>query len=439
MNTQVVDSEQTIWGVPGRWAPLAAGESGLKVIAEAADGIHVDGVLVDGEAVVRGKDDPNPVATSSSARPLRGFVIAQQGGGYALRVWDAESEGIQNFGGIDAFPYDPAWVITAAWSDNPEGTTMGFEHLKDEGHTREEVVPGRITFSHDGADYDIAAFKSGRALQLVFADATNGDSTYSVGRFLYVAPNADGTITLDFNRAVIPPCAFSYAFNCPLPPKQNRFPFAVEAGEKNALAADGSLLHPRARDAARLHPAPPVRRRLGRDPRPPPARGHRYADRVPRDARAGARRRRGGLAGARPPQPARCEGRVGSRLDAGRRDRSRTAAGSAAWCASSRRARPATSPNRGREPRRANLVGVFVDPEWRGDAGVTDALLGEVARWAAEEKGLTAAPPARQRPQPAGDPLVREARFRARPARSTRCPSDPDDREIEMVAACPRR
>jgi uncharacterized protein len=243
VNTQVVDSEQTIWGVPGRWAPLAPGQSGLKVIADAADGIHVDGMLVDGEAIVRGKDDPNPGDIVFSPT-VRGFVIAQNAGGYALRVWDAESEGIRNFGGIDAFPYDPAWVITASWSDNPEGTTMGFEHLKDVGHTREEVVPGRITFSHDGAEYDIAAFKSGRALQLVFADATNGDSTYSVGRFLYVAPNADGTITLDFNRAVIPPCAFSYAFNCPLPPKQNRFPFAVEAGEKNALAADGSLLHP---------------------------------------------------------------------------------------------------------------------------------------------------------------------------------------------------
>jgi uncharacterized protein len=242
VNTQVIDSEQPIWGVPGRWAPLAEGESGLKVIATAADGIRVDGELVDGEAVVRGKDDPNPGEVVFSDT-LRGFVIAQNLGGYALRIWDAKSEGIENFGGIDAFPYDPSWVITAEWSVNPAGTTMGFEHMKDEGHTTEEVVPGSIRFTHDGAEYDLAAFKSGRALQLVFADTTNGDSTYSVGRFLYVAPNADGTITLDFNRAVIPPCAFSYAFNCPLPPKQNRFPFAVEAGEKNALAKDGSLLH----------------------------------------------------------------------------------------------------------------------------------------------------------------------------------------------------
>jgi uncharacterized protein (DUF1684 family) len=105
------------------------------------------------------------------------------------------------------------------------------------------VIPGEITFTKDGIDYNLAAFKSGRALQLVFADATNGDTTYSVGRFLFVAPNADGTITLDFNRAVVPPCGFSYAFNCPMPPRQNRFSVPIEAGEKNALDKNGRLLH----------------------------------------------------------------------------------------------------------------------------------------------------------------------------------------------------
>jgi uncharacterized protein len=241
VNTQVIDAEQPIWGVPGRWAPLPEGESGLKVIATAADGIRVDGELVDGEAVVRGKDDANPSEVVFSDT-LRGFVIRLESGQYALRVWDAQSEGIQEFGRIDAYPYDPEWVVTAAWSENPDGTTVGFEHTSD-GKTREEVVPGSIRFTRDGVDYDLAAFKAGRALQLVFADATSGADTYSVGRFLFVAPNADGTITLDFNRAVLPPCAFSYAFNCPMPPKQNRFPVPIEAGEKQVLSKSGALLH----------------------------------------------------------------------------------------------------------------------------------------------------------------------------------------------------
>ena len=242
VNTQWIDSSQPIYGVPGVWAPLPAGESGLLVTAAAAEGITVDGVLVDGEAVVRGKDSDTPSEIDFGAGKT-GFVIASPEGNYALRVWDVNSEDIQNFGSIDAFPYNPDWVIQATFAENPAGTTMGFEHLKDNGKTKDEVIPGSITFTKDGVDYDLAAFKSGRALQLVFADATSGDSTYSVGRFLFVAPKPDGSITLDFNLAVLPPCAFSYAFNCPMPPKQNRFAVAVEAGEKNVLKKDGSLLH----------------------------------------------------------------------------------------------------------------------------------------------------------------------------------------------------
>ena len=72
VNTQVVDSEQTVWGIPGRWAPLPAGESGLKVVAAAADGIHVDGALVDGEAVVRipPVNSPKPCAGSAATKTL---------------------------------------------------------------------------------------------------------------------------------------------------------------------------------------------------------------------------------------------------------------------------------------------------------------------------------------------------------------------------------
>ena len=242
VNTQWVDSEQPIYGVPGVWAPLPAGESGLRVTAHASDQIIVDGVIVDGSAVVRGKDadEPSEIIFSDT---VRGFVIASEQGNYALRVWDAESEGVRDYGSIDAFGYNPEWVITASFTEIPGGKAVGFEHLKDNGATRGAVVPGDITFTKDGVDYDLAAFKSGNALQLVFADATNGDSTYSVGRFLFVNPNDDGTITLDFNRAVLPPCAFSYNFNCPMPPKQNRFAVAIEAGEKNVLRADGTLLH----------------------------------------------------------------------------------------------------------------------------------------------------------------------------------------------------
>jgi len=78
-------------------------------------------------------------------------------------------------------------------------------------------------------------------LWLVFRDGTSGHETYRI-RFLYTArPDTNGEVTLDFNRAENPPCAYNAFTTCPIPPPQNRLPFAVPAGERLPLtpAAEG--------------------------------------------------------------------------------------------------------------------------------------------------------------------------------------------------------
>ncbi|MCW4457141.1 DUF1684 domain-containing protein [Microbacterium sp. MPKO10] len=165
---------------------------------------------------------------------------------HGLRFWDAEAPAIRAFEGIDAFPFDPEWVIEAQFTPVAADRTVPFEHIRDNGGTRDLVVPGDITFSRDGTRYTFAAFDDGGALLLVFGDPTNGsdgdEGTYGAGRFLFVerADGADGsirlgesgTVTLDFNRAFVPPCGFSAQYNCPMPPAQNRFAVPVTAGEK---------------------------------------------------------------------------------------------------------------------------------------------------------------------------------------------------------------
>ena len=234
--------EEQVWGVPGWWSTREGGQPGITLRAEASDGIVVDDNVIDGTVVVRANNDENP-SSIVFGEGVTGFVIANEEGRYALRVWNAQSEDIKNFGGIDAYAYNPAWVIQATFTPIEGGRAVGVDHLKDEGKTREKIIPADICFTYEGVDYSVAAFQEGRALLLVFSDGTSGEATYSVGRFLMCAPNADGTITLDFNRAYLPPCAFSHNFNCPMPPESNRFAFAIEAGEKNVLNREGGLLH----------------------------------------------------------------------------------------------------------------------------------------------------------------------------------------------------
>ncbi|MFI1411025.1 DUF1684 domain-containing protein [Streptomyces sp. NPDC020707] len=159
---------------------------------------------------------------------------------HGLRLWDADSPAIRHFDDVTAFPYDPAWVLEAVYTPVPGARRVAFEHLRDNGGTRELVVPGDISLTVDGRAYTLSAFDDDGTLLLVFGDPTNGDTTYGAGRFLFVRRTEDDNrVILDFNRAFVPPCGFSDQYNCPMPPRQNRFHLAVEAGEKLPLFRDG--------------------------------------------------------------------------------------------------------------------------------------------------------------------------------------------------------
>jgi uncharacterized protein (DUF1684 family) len=91
-----------------------------------------------------------------------------------------------------------------------------------------------VHFEHEGVPYELQVLVANGRRTTVFADATSGDTTYPAGRSLDVpAPDEDGTVTLDFNRAINLPCAYGDYFPiCPTPPAGNRYPFRIEAGEK---------------------------------------------------------------------------------------------------------------------------------------------------------------------------------------------------------------
>jgi len=171
---------------------------------------------------------------------------------HGLRFWDAASGAIEAFEQISAFEYNPDWVIEAEFTPVAAERTVPFEHIRDNGGSRQLPVPGDITFSRDGVDYSLSAFDDDGTLLLVFGDATNRQTdetaTYSSGRFLFVRrPEIAGSlgfgdagpVTLDFNRAFVPPCGFSVQYNCPLPPAQNRFAGPIEAGERQVVFTDG--------------------------------------------------------------------------------------------------------------------------------------------------------------------------------------------------------
>ncbi|MEJ1240695.1 DUF1684 domain-containing protein [Chryseolinea sp. T2] len=71
-------------------------------------------------------------------------------------------------------------------------------------------------------------------LFLPFGDETSASETYGAGRYLDVVKTpGNNSITLDFNKAYNPYCAYNDSYSCPFPPSENLLRVAIRAGEKS--------------------------------------------------------------------------------------------------------------------------------------------------------------------------------------------------------------
>ncbi|WP_375416537.1 DUF1684 domain-containing protein [uncultured Hymenobacter sp.] len=118
-------------------------------------------------------------------------------------------------------------TLTLARND---GGTDAYRHYADVDFT----LPGQTQQQRLQLLQKVTPAGAQEPLFLPFADATNGQQTYGGGRYLDLPVPADGAqeITLDFNAAYNPFCAYNPEYSCPLPPAENRMSVVIEAGEQ---------------------------------------------------------------------------------------------------------------------------------------------------------------------------------------------------------------
>jgi uncharacterized protein (DUF1684 family) len=201
--------------------------TGDRVRFEANGGVEVEGVPQSG--VVRTDADGDP--TVLSIGEIRFYVIIR-GGRPVVRIKDASAPTRSAFRGIERFPVDEAWRITATFVPASKGELIGLDTVI--GVREEGEIAGRAQFEVAGVPVDAVLLDAGDGGSLLrFGDTTAGRETYAVGRYLYVPASTDGkTVLLDFNRAYNPPCAFTPFATCTIPPPSNDFSFPVTAGER---------------------------------------------------------------------------------------------------------------------------------------------------------------------------------------------------------------
>jgi uncharacterized protein (DUF1684 family) len=215
--------------VPALVGTVAVRDGGASFTAAPGAGVTHDGEPLTG--VLPLVDDVDGEPTVLAVDTLR-FHLIRRGDQLGIRVRDRAAPALATFRGLEYFPIDPAWRITARF-ERASGRTIAVPDVI--GLVLDEPSAGSVVFERDGLEQRLDALQDtdDGALFLVFGDATNGAETYRGGRFLYTdAPSADGTVVADFNLAYNPPCVFSAFATCPLPWAQNRLTVRIEAGER---------------------------------------------------------------------------------------------------------------------------------------------------------------------------------------------------------------
>jgi uncharacterized protein (DUF1684 family) len=158
------------------------------------------------------------------------WTIIQRGGNYALRLRDLSHPNLKEFTPTPTFDYNSTFRFQAKLIPR-FNQTMDIPNVL--GQVISWKVIGVLQFEFDGKDFELLVLDELGKLFVIFSDETSAIETYPTGRYLYVnPPDAKGITFLDFNYAYNPPCAYTEFATCPIPPKSNRLPFAVHAGEK---------------------------------------------------------------------------------------------------------------------------------------------------------------------------------------------------------------
>ncbi|MFE5288187.1 DUF1684 domain-containing protein [Nocardia sp. NPDC056611] len=220
---------ETVDGLPGRWH--ADSENVYVTVDSDQPELSLDGVALSGEAAITPGEGAPGLQIHTGDRIIE---VIRRTGQFALRVHDPAAPTLAAFTEIPVYEPRQRWIVTGYFEPFAQ-TRVVTTGAVVEGLEHHHTATGTVTFDLDGERRELVVFGSeALGLHVLFTDATSGVTTYGGARRLDLSrPAADGSLLLDFNRAVNLPCAFTDYATCPIAPAENRLPLAVEAGEQD--------------------------------------------------------------------------------------------------------------------------------------------------------------------------------------------------------------
>lgn len=150
-----------------------------------------------------------------------------------------DEKDLEEFKGLEFFEIDPDYIVQAEFVRTPSESPFAMKTSSD--RMKIYVKYGELYFSLKGEDFKLNLYQNQDLVNdpeyfdylfLPFTDLTNGDATYGGGRYIDFRIPESNEVTLDFNKAYNPYCAYSGNYSCPIPPKENDLPIEIIAGVK---------------------------------------------------------------------------------------------------------------------------------------------------------------------------------------------------------------
>ena len=183
---------------------------------------------------------------SQDKRPLIGKTEYQQKLNAVFK--DASKSPLKNkdlksFKGLDFFPVDSSYIITASIKKTPDTPFLGMATNTEEKSYYRKF--GILTFTLKDKEMQLTLYESLEEsenpvfedyLFLPFTDETSGSDSYGGGRYMDVFKskiNTNGTLEFNFNNTYNPYCAYNDDYSCPLTPRDNHLSMEILAGVKD--------------------------------------------------------------------------------------------------------------------------------------------------------------------------------------------------------------
>ncbi|MCI9845735.1 DUF1684 domain-containing protein [Flavobacterium pectinovorum] len=150
-----------------------------------------------------------------------------------------KEEDLKLFKSLEFYPINSRYFVNAKFV--PAKNEKAFDMKTSTSRRPKYIKYGTVFFTIDGVALQLSLYQDVQLsksdkykdhLFLPFSDLTCGKGSYAGGRYIDLKIPKGDRISIDFNQAYNPYCAYNYKYSCPIVPSENDLNVEIKAGVK---------------------------------------------------------------------------------------------------------------------------------------------------------------------------------------------------------------